>query len=162
DPSGAEVIVMYHKDYGGTMTVPGLDEAIAFAHTNDNHGPQTPDQAEAAIKTVQDEFPSATVEASTLDAFAASLSRVKGSLPVITGELGDTWIHGVGSDPLKVSRFRELLRLRNEWLEADPSLAHNKKFSAFSRFLLMVPEHTWGMDIKMHLKEFATYAAEPF
>lgn len=162
DPTGADVIVMYHKDYGGTMTVPGLDEAIAFAHTEDNRGPQTPDQAEAAITAVQAEFPSATVEASTLDAFAASLSRVNGSLPVVTGELGDTWIQGIASDPLKVSRFRELLRLRNEWLEADPTLAHDKKFTVFSRFLLMVPEHTWGMDIKTHLKDFATYAAEPF
>jgi hypothetical protein len=35
DPSGAEVMVMYHKDYGDTTVVPGLDEAIAFAHTGD-------------------------------------------------------------------------------------------------------------------------------
>lgn len=41
-PGGSEVMVMYQKgSYGDLQIVPGLDEAIAFAHTNDNEGPQT-------------------------------------------------------------------------------------------------------------------------
>jgi hypothetical protein len=35
-------------------------------------------------------------------------------------------------------------------------------FARFSRFLLLVPEHTWGMDIKTHLGDFTHYAAEEF
>ena len=40
---------------------------------------------------------------------------------MVTDEIGDTWIHGIGSDPIKVSRYRELLRLRMEWLEQKES-----------------------------------------
>ena len=32
-------------------------------------------------------------------------------LPVVTSEIGDTWIHGTGTDPAKTSAFRGLLRL---------------------------------------------------
>src|SRR5262249_22530324 len=75
---------------------------------------------------------------------------------------GDTWIHGVGSDPTKVSQFRELSRLRREWLEDMKPVTSEPRFGAFSRALIMVPEHTWGMDIKLHLNDFEHYAREPF
>ena len=34
----------------------------------------------------------------------------------MTEEIGDTWIYGCASDPLKVARYREISRLREEWL----------------------------------------------
>ena len=37
---------------------------------------------------------------------------LRAQLPVITQEIGDTWIHGVGTDPKKVAQYRELLRWR--------------------------------------------------
>ena len=40
-------------------------------------------------------------------------------LPVVTQELGDTWIHGVPSDPVKVSRYREVARFRRELIEGE-------------------------------------------
>jgi len=44
------------------------------------------------------------MQASTFDKFAAEVlsSPVYQQLPVITSEIGDTWIHGVASDPIKV------------------------------------------------------------
>ena len=35
-------------------------------------------------------------------------------------------------------------------------------FQAFSRSLLMVPEHTWGLDVKTHLNDWTNYGREPF
>ena len=148
DPaSGAEIMVMYHKgSYGDLMLVPGLDEAILFAHTGDNLGPQTADEVRAIYRETRRRFPGAEVTASTLDAYAAALVRVRGSLPVVTQEIGDTWIHGGGTDPKKVARYRELLRLRRRWQAAGQELPE-----MFSRSLLLVPEHTWGLDVKTHL-----------
>lgn len=163
DPGGAEVVVMYQRGgYGDLTVVPGLADALAFAHTGDNYGPQTAKQARAEFARLRRRWPGARVVASTLDAFAERLLTIKEQLPVVTGEIGDTWIHGVGSDPRKVSAFRELGRLRRSWLaegRVDPADA---RLDAFSRALLMVPEHTWGMDEKIFLNDYQTYARAQF
>jgi len=48
-----------------------------------------------------------SMQASTFDKFAAEVmsSPVYQQLPVITSEIGDTWIHGVASDPIKVCGY---------------------------------------------------------
>jgi hypothetical protein len=38
----------------------------------------------------------------------------KRTLPVVAGEIGDTWIHGVGSDPVKVRNYRAVMRMRSQ------------------------------------------------
>jgi hypothetical protein len=160
---GSDVIVMYHKGtYGDLMTVDGMDEAIAFAHTGDNLGPQSPEQIKAIYAKMQAQFPRTQITASTMDAFAARLLSVKDTLPVITEEIGDTWIHGVGSDPLKVSQYRELLRLRKRWVSTGKLLPESEPYRRFHRSLLLVPEHTWGMDLKTHLLDYETYNREAF
>lgn len=162
DPSGAEVMVMYHKGYGELMLVPGLDEGIYFAHTNDNHGPQPPEGVETAFDTLQKRFPGAQLRASTMDAFAEALERVRETLPVVTSEIGDTWIHGGATDPIKVARLRELLRLRKQWLVEGRVQPSDPGYRAFCRSLQLVTEHTWGMDEKTHLADYENYAADKF
>ena len=80
----------------------------------------------------------------------------------MTAEIGDTWIHGAGSDPIKVARLRELLRLRMQWLADGRVQRDDPAYSAFSRSLQLVTEHTWGMDEKTHLQDYENYAAEAF
>lgn len=162
DPGGAELIVMYQHSYGGPMTVPGLSEAITFAHTLDNRGPQTAEQVVQLFAEIEAEFPDATVKASTLDAFAAALLPVKDQLPVVTAEIGDTWIHGVGSDPRKVARFRALSRLRSDWVARSLQAPEQAALEAFTRHILPVPEHTWGMDVKIHLADKENYSRTRF
>jgi len=159
---GGEVIVMYQHSYGKLAVVPGATEAIAFAHTIDNLGPQTAEQVTQVFRDLRRAFPGAKVIASNLDAYALVLLKMKSQLPVITQEIGDTWIHGVGSDPRKVSQFRELSRLRNRWLEHPERHPDEQDMDSFSRFLLLVVEHTWGMDIKAHLADFENYSRERF
>ena len=50
-------------------------------------------------------FPNAVVEASTLGAWFElidSSPQLRGSLPRLTSEVGDTWMYGCASDPLKL------------------------------------------------------------
>jgi hypothetical protein len=163
DPSGAEVIVMYQRGgYGDLVEVAGMRDALAFAHTNDNHGPQTAEQVRAEYAALRRRFPSARILASTMDAFAERLLEAKDQLPVVTGEIGDTWIHGVGSDPKKVSDFRELCRLRRHWLESGQVQPDDPHVQSFSRALLLVPEHTWGMDEKIYLDDYQNYTRAQF
>lgn len=161
--SGAEVITMVHKgSYGDLMQVPGLEAVICFAHTDDNLGPQTLEQIQAIYGGLRERFPGAEVFGSTMDAFALDLIRVRDQLPVIALEIGDSWIHGVGSDPTKVSQFRALLRLRTSWLEAGQIEPGAEPYKLFQRFLLLVPEHTWGLDEKTHLADYAAYERSKF
>ncbi len=163
DPSAAEVMVMYQKGgYGGLVMVPGLSDALLVAHTDDNQGPQSAAQVAALYRTMRERFPGAQVHASTLDAFARKLLSVKSTLPVVTQEIGDTWIHGAGTDPAKVAQFRELSRLRRRWLESGRVRPDDAAMAAFSRSLLMIPEHTWGLDVKTHLADYTNYGAAQF
>jgi hypothetical protein len=161
DPaSGAEMLVMYHKgSYGDLMVVPGLADAIAFAHTGDNLGPQSVEQLQETYREMHARFPGVEIGASTMDAFAAHLAEIRGSLPVITQEIGDTWIHGVGTDPRKEAQYRELLRWRRQLLETGTPA---EQLRDFSRKLLPISEHTWGMDVKTHLFDWINYRAKDF
>jgi len=162
DPSGAELVVMYESGYGSAFVLPDGKAALAFGHSIDNLGPQNEQEVDGIFAHLREEFPDAQVEASTLNDFARELQPVRSALPVVTQEIGDSWIHGVGSDPLKVAQFRELLRMRKSWLIDSPALKSDKRFDAFQRKLLMIPEHTWGMDEKTFLGDHEAYSAEKF
>lgn len=157
DPaSGTQVLVMYHTTYGDLAhpgRAPQGTDGLVFAHTGDNQGPQDPDKLRHELAEARAAFPHAEVTASTLDAFARSLIPLEGTLPELTCEIGDNWIHGASTDPAKVAAYRALLRQRTRWRQQPLSAADEARLSACERTLLLVPEHTWGMDIKSHLKD---------
>jgi hypothetical protein len=159
---GQEVTVIYQGVYGSNLTLNDLDEALVFAHSDDNLGPQTFEQVQAVYQKLRSEFPGAEVSASTLDDFSDALEPFVAKLPVISQEIGDTWIHGAGSDPLKVMQFRELMRLQKEWAvqgKVDPTATDMK---SFNRRMLMIAEHTWGLDIKTYLADNVNFTAQSF
>jgi hypothetical protein len=70
---------------------------------------------------------------------------------VVTEEIGDTWIYGCASDPLKVARFRELARLRESWIAKGALQVGDAIDLQLLRHVLLEPEHTWGTDTKTWL-----------
>lgn len=158
-PGGDEVTVVYQAGgYGGVASVPGADDVLAFANTGDNLGPPTADAVVADHAAVAARAPGAEVRASTLDAFAGAIRPVVPELPVVTAEIGDRWIHGVGSDPRKVAALRELLRLRRSWLVDGRVGPDDQRLRGFHENLLLVCEHTWGLDEKEHLPDRTRWA----
>jgi hypothetical protein len=157
-PSGAELPVILEHDYGGTHVLPGTTEAFCFSFTSDNHGPQTLEQVQAAFAKLRQRFPKAKITTSSFNELAAAIARSAPTWPTFAGEIGDSWIRGYGSDPWKMSRFRELQRLRGEWQETG-RLA-GKWVAKFDDHLLCVAEHTWGMDEKSHLTNGTLYCKE--
>ncbi len=73
------------------------------------------------------------------------------NLPVVKQEIGDTWIHGVSSDPLKLARYREVARLRQTWLAQQKFQIGDATDLALLRHILLEAEHTWGTDTKTWL-----------
>lgn len=155
--SGSDILVAYHGDYGGLSAVDGLPHRLAVVLTGDNMGPPSETMIAQTYQTLSEQNPGAQIIASTMDDFARELNAVRDRLPVITGEIGDTWIHGVGTDPTKIRRYRELCRLHHDWLAQPLNDEERTRLHTFSRSLIMIPEHTWGMDEKTHLADHKHY-----
>jgi hypothetical protein len=156
DISGASLPVMYHGGYGGVSQVPGSDLAIAIVVRNDNSGPHTPEEIAKIYSDLAARFPKAEITAANLSDIANASDPYRSEFPVITGEIGDTWIYGVGSDPLKVARYRELSRLRDRWIADGKFQASDATDLALLRHVLLEAEHTWGTDTKTWL-DFDNY-----
>jgi hypothetical protein len=154
---GAEVVVVYEKDYGATTVLPG-GMAMSVNLTGDNLGPQNLGEISKVYQQVRSSFPQATVAAGTLNTIADWIWDRRKALPVVSSEIGDTWIHGVGTDPAKTARFRALCRLRSRWIASNQLEAGGKTDFPFAENLLCTAEHTWGMDIKTHLDDWRTYS----
>ena len=165
-PDGSEVVVNYAQSYGatelGVAMMPGGTHALHLAHTGDNFGPPPAEEVEALFADLQAAHPGSLVIASTLDAFSREAVAARATLPVVEQEIGDSWIHGVASDPVQTARLRALLRLRTEWVAAGALVPGTRECDAFSDGLLLVPEHTWGEDLKTYLPDYKNYEKADF
>ena len=151
DPGVPSLVVMYHHGYGGVVHVPDSDVAIAMVVRDDNAGPHTLAEIQETYATLSGRFPNAKIVPTNLTEIANAVEPHRGSLPVLTSEIGDTWIHGIASDPLKVARYRAVARLRQEWLAQGKFAAGDATDVALLRHLLLEVEHTWGTDTKTWL-----------
>ncbi len=167
----AEVQVMYQPGgYGDVQVIAGTSTAVALDLTGDNLGPHSVEQVMERFASLSERFPNARIRAARLDDVADLLrvlptSEGESLQPVLHQEIGDTWIFGVGSDPQKTAAFRELCRLRTSWISPDAPATSavavdDLALEQASTQLLLVAEHTWGMDQKTHWPEVAHWAAD--
>ena len=84
---------------------------------------------------------------------AATMSK----LPVVTQEIGDTWLYGCPSDPLKNVIFREISRRRAACVASKRCDPTDKTFQRFDRLLTKIPEHTWGEDTTWYLHDYSNW-----
>ena len=166
DISGEEVYAFWHpKGYGNyskdeAITVDGLSHALVYDWNGDNQGPKSRDAYETDFKRIQAEFPGAEVVPSTFDNFTQHLDAVRDTLPIVTQEIGDSWIYGCPSDPKKVAMISVVNRAWEEYLgkggERTPG------FLNATRLALKGIEHTWGRDRKSNLKDSTTWENADF
>lgn len=147
-----EIIVMYEKGYGTDMEIE--DFAVCFGHTFDNRGAQSVDSVKKLYSELQKKYPGAKIKAATLNDVAERMLKLE-KLPIVDCEIGDTWIHGAGTDPKKLGMYRELLRyVEDKKIDIDKvDLSDN---------LLLVPEHTWGMCVNRYFHNPEDWYAEDF
>ena len=88
--------------------------------------------------------------ASTFDNFTSLLPPYHDAIPVISQEIGDTWIYGTPSDPVKHATMRAMMRGWARYLEEGG--ARDSVYLNASRLLVKSVEHTWGDHV--HLEEW--------
>lgn len=159
NPEGAQIMVLYHPfGYGGTVAIPGTDMAVSVRVRTDNTGPHSADEVRAYYRSLRRRFPGARILAADLNTVAAALRPLRPRLPTVTQEIGDTWIYGPGSDPGKVARYRELSRLRREWIAEKRFNLGDSIDLAFASRLILASEHNWGLSTGQYLKHPEVYA----
>jgi len=143
----SEITVMYQGDYGEAADFG--DFVVYFAHTNDNLGPQSADEVIKIYEQIGEEYPDCVLKAATLNDVAEKIATLE-NLPVVENEIGDTWIHGAATDPQKLSRYKRILRYIEE-NDVDVDFTDN---------LLLVPEHTWGLNVRNEFPDMENFTHE--
>lgn len=159
---GEEVVVIYSGDYGGVFKCDYIDDILYFDHTLDNRGTKSASAVVAKINSLKAKYSDYEVCAGTIDDIAEKLWNVREKLPVVESEIGDTWIHGVATDPYKVAAFRKLCALKTKWLTEGSLTKDSEEYRGFADSLLCVAEHTWGMDVKVHFADMENYLKKDF
>ena len=158
----AEIVVIYSGEYGGAYKNELVDDVLYFDHTLDNHGAGGAEAVMSNLQKIKLKYPGYDVVGGTLDDYAEQIWSVRDKLPVITCEIGDTWIHGSAADPYKSAALRTLIALKTKWL-ADKSLLENSaEYCALCDNILCLAEHTCGMDVKIALGEYKNYLKKDF
>jgi hypothetical protein len=159
------VLFVFDHGYGGGLHVlPSNGVALYCAWNTDNGGPMPQADVKTVYTQLRQKYPNAIVHESTFDKFYDVANAHREGLPVITKEIGDTWLYGVPSDPFKNQMFRELSRLRRDCVErerdpCDP--ANDPTMKRFDRLLTKIPEHTWGEDTTWYLSKYTGYRSYP-
>ena len=142
--------------YGNTsrseacVQVPSAGVALCYAWKVDNSGPHSNVGSELVFDVVRGLFPSASeiVASDGFDDFVTDVWPHRNELPIVTAEIGDTWMFGADADPLKVALFRAASRCHSQCVQNNDcvSKANNniKAFRTFERLLMVAGEHTWG------------------
>ena len=162
DPEGNELILVYQQDYGSDNVLPGGKTAISVNFTGDNHGPHSYEKVKEIYADLHKRYPNAQLIAASFNEIAQELLDMKASLPVVTSEIGDTWIYGYGSAPIRMAKFRALSSLYSKWLREKKLDRGSDESLNFAVELGLIAEHTQGMDIKTHLRNWDKYDMDLF
>ena len=170
--TNTRIIAMWHPGgYGGTkgitldsmVVVPGMSHALAFAIRNDNSGPPSLLEVLNNFATLKKLFPNATIVASGYDPFVLELMQYQDQLPVVKGEIGDTWIYGTASDPWKTQQFYCIINTWERAIQSSPAVyLDDIRIHNFSRLLIKNGEHTWGKDVKTYLNDWMNWDNKAF
>ena len=173
-PDGSRVLTYYSPIYGtctglypkawtspsdplvGENLLPAADWPYkiwpAILVTPDNSGPPKAEQVNAMFKEVAEKLPGVKVRMGTMDDFVNAILAHAPELPVVKGEMPDTWIHGIMCDPGGIRLSREVHSLLASvealntqlriWGEDVPSFA--KPIALAYEKSILYGEHTWG------------------
>lgn len=155
-PDGSRVLTMFSEGYGGGVFPPdGWKHKawLTFVHAGDNAGPPAAEEVEKVIAHIREKYPKAKIHIGKMSDFADAILAENPELPVVRGDMSDSWVHGVMSNPQATQKARrirplipalETLHMQGkEWgiipYEIDEDLA-----SVYEKSL-MYGEHTWGL-----------------
>ena len=162
DEKGKELILVYQQDYGTEDVLPDGHTVVSVNFTGDNHGPHPYEQVKQIYAGLRKRYPGATLVPASFNEVAHDLLKVRKQLPIVTSEIGDTWIYGYGSAPIRMAKFRRLTALYAQWVKEKRIDMRSDAALNFAVELGLIAEHTQGMDVKTHLGNWDKYDMDLF
>jgi hypothetical protein len=157
--TNTSVIVLATNDYGGTLIIP--PHVLIINYQGDNGGAPSAASVASNYESAKALYPNAKVYNSSFELFIQSaISSYPGTstLPVITSEIGDSWLYGAPATPDKLAIFRESRRVISDALagllpgQTEPLLEDDINLLAFQRRIMIGgPEHNGGISIGGYL-----------
>ena len=153
---GSRLLTMYSAAGYGTGLEPPKDWPyktwLALIHTGDNHGPPTADEVKSLMNEAAQKLPGIKVRIGRLSDFSDAILAEKAPIPIVRGDMPDTWIHGPMCDPAGARTARNIrpilsiteglnYQLRQWGLKVSPA---EEEITAAYEQSLLYGEHTWG------------------
>ena len=155
-PDGSRLLTSYSPEYGTELLPPAdwpYHTWLAVIMTSDNQGPPKAEQVNKLVAQATNALPGVKVKFGRLedfyDAFAAEHNT---NIPVVRGDMPDTWIHGFESMPIETKAGCDVRPLEGALATLDTELraagvatapVAEPLANAFENSLLY-SEHTFG------------------
>lgn len=154
---GSKILCSYTIDYGSSFLPPADwpgKNYLSMIMAGDNHGPPSPEDVAKWRKQYQEKMPGVKVHFGTLDDFAKAVLVEKLELPVVKGDMPDTWIHGLMAMPQATKTARNNRPFEPALETFDTHLRYwglrpadvSKPLAKAYEQSLLYSEHTWGMN----------------
>ncbi len=171
-PDGSRVLLGFSSGYGwmgwGSLTPPkGWRHKtwLAYMMRSDNKGPISPKDAEKILERAKAELPGVKVRYGDPAEFADAIlaeEKLNPTLPVVRGDMPDTWIHGQMTAPEATRLHRHAksdlitlgvldTSLRAFGVKTDPVAG---ELEQGYRQSCLYSEHTWGFSCYRDRKRF--------
>ena len=155
-PDGSRVLTMFSNGYDSGLLPPAdwpHKTWLAMVMGGDNEGPPAAAAVRGWIGTIKEKFPNARITVGRMEDFADSLLAEKPELPVVRGNVSDSWIHGLASSP---NAMKTLANVRPKLFALDSlrtlDRAWGIQFQPLPEVIaagydnsLRWSEHTWGL-----------------
>lgn len=156
-PDGSRLLTCYSPQYGTQLMPPDdwpYHTWLALIVAGDNHGPPTAKEVDDLLKQAAHDLPGVKIKFGRLEDFYNAVISEKNKIPIIRGDMPDTWIHGFESMPIETKLAWHVhadeaavgvldTELRAAGVETPPLATSLAK--AYENSLLY-SEHTFGFD----------------
>ena len=156
-PDGSKLLTFYWAEYYGSGILPPKDWKhktwMAMIFTHENSGAPTPEEVAKVLKEAKEKMPDARIKIGRISDFYDLLIKEDPVLPVITGDMPDTWIHGYMSMPRETKLSKKMQRetynteilntQMNHWLGTNNSIESYVDEAVEN--MILFDEHTFGI-----------------
>jgi alpha-mannosidase len=155
-PDGSRLLTLYWAEYYGSGILPpeGWPHKtwLAMIHTHENTGAPSPEDVVELLKTAKEKLPGVNIKIGRLSDFFDLLMKEEPELPIVTGDMPDTWIHGYMSKPRETKLSKHLQRetYNTEILNSQLKLwgVSNNSIGSYineaAENMILYDEHTFG------------------
>jgi len=156
-PDGSKLLTFYWAEYYGSGVLPPKNWKhktwMAMIFTHENSGAPTSEDVAKVLKEAKEKMPNARIKIGRISDFYDLLMKEDPDLPVITGDMPDTWIHGYMSMPRETKLSKRLQRetynteilntQMNQWLGTHNSI--DRYIDEAVENMILYDEHTFGI-----------------